>query len=254
MAARMDRRQFVTYGLAAVTGLALSACGPKAINTQTPPIETPVPSPTPEVVPYLPFGDRLSDVPLPDDVITPQNLWTSFHTRIWQNQDTRLYLRAGVVNSDLFKALAAGDIPSLDIVLFEEGNEFTQEQRDNLPPEFVEEYNSWLEFSDKPEVHDKSFSGKIYQSNSGHCFMLIRRYSPDKDPDFYKSYPEAKDVTNSNLGSTFRHELNHYPARSESGTGYKTMDQLIEAQKKLANGDDSGYYCLVETKEGLIFW
>jgi hypothetical protein len=253
MGSKFDKGKIVNLALAAITGLTISACGVGVKNNSTPTQELAIETPVIEANPYLPNFNRLTTTPLPSDVIDGQNLWKSFHARIWQNSDTRLMLRAGVQNSDLFKALANREIKSLDIILLEEGNTLTDEQRRNLPAKFVKEYDSWPEVSDDPGLQDKRFSGMIYPEDDGRYYMLLRHYSAGENVDSLKSFPEASDVTNSTLWSTFRHELNHFPARTEAGTGYRTMDDLIDAQKKLKTGDNSGFYCLTETKEGLVF-
>ena len=240
--------------------LMLSSCGGKKIlqqvaeATETPALAT-------ETPPFIPHYERVNEkgLDLPGDVISPENLWESYHTRIWQTGDDRIYLRPGIEEMKIFQDLREGKIDLLDIAVLESENRLTEEQKKYLGKGFQKI------FDQENEEKSNFFSGKIisffdYESSMKRVVIVTRQYSEDECEMATVSYPDSVDEGVARwptIMMTLRHEMQHWESPKsgpgvEEFTGFDSYEKMKNAHDLYQKGDDSGYFVVWETKNNVI--
>ena len=209
------------------------------------------PTPTEGAMPYIPPTERINkQKKLPEDVILAEDLWKSYHTRIWQGKDTKMFLRPGIETQKIFQDLRDRKIYSLDIVLFDDKKELSAKQKQELDPDIVAEFE-----------RDSFPVGELYSSGNGHYAIFIEKSSLSLDrKHMLTSYPDPKDefvVVYHTPAVILRHELAHYNTKDfssspEEEVGADMLSDLRQAEEKYKRGDDSGYFVVYEIKEGVV--
>jgi len=209
-----------------------------------------------EPLPYLPDAERINpEIPIPSDVISPEDLWRSYHTRIWNGKDTKMYLRPGIETILLFQDLADRKLESLDIVLFDDMADLSMQQRGELPEDLV------LAFDEEYKRSGGFPTGELLGTSKGHMGIFIAKSSVEhNDKHLLESYPPVENdfiAVWHTPAIIFRHECEHYNYYNfnnspEEMVGMDILEDMLEAEKLYKNGDDSGYYVVYEIKEGVV--
>jgi len=256
---QINRRGFLKLMAASGAALALSSCNKKISEKIVEATETPVLAT--EIPPFIPHYERVNKkgLELPEDVISPEDLWTSYHTRIWQAGDDRIYLRPGIKEMKIFQDLREGKIDLLDIVVLESENRLTEEQKKYLGKGFQKIFDQ--------EIEEKSnfFSGKIisffdYESRSNRVVIVTRQYGEDECEMATVSYPDPVNervATWPTIMMTLRHELQHWESPNsgpgvEEFTGFDSYEKMKNAHDLYQKGDDSGYFVVWETENNVV--
>ena len=208
-----------------------------------------------EPLPYLPATERLNpEVSLPADVIESEDLWKSYHTRVWSGDETKLFLRPGIDTVPIFQDLKDRKIESLDIVLFDDVCNLSEEQRANMDPGLVKEFDDFLN-------EHKSFPTGLFLGYGGHFGIFIAKSSMEQTPEhLLESYPDTNNdwiATYHTPAIILRHEWNHYnyinfSSNPEEAVGADIVEEMRSAEARLKLGDDSGYCVVYEIKEGVV--
>lgn len=252
---KFSRRDFLWWGATAAAALALATKGifANSADDPTPTPELPI-TPTEQPMPFIPQAERINpEVAIPEDVLSGVDLWRSYHTRVWCGEETKLFLRPGIEEVPIFSDLRDRKIESLDIVLFDDICDLTQEQRDNLDPGLVSAFDEF--------VAKEGFPTGLFLGYGGHFGIFIAKSSMQQHSEhLLENHPSADSdwvATYHTPAIILRHEWSHYnyinfSSSPEEAVGADILAEMRRAQKKLEGGDDSGYCVVYEIKEGVV--